>query len=214
VAVGCWLVMGQEILEGVQKAKVRAHVAISVSAPGRHSGMLLAGIQVLERLLDPGQEHAGVTGCGGFLDTLLVSVHYSSMFLLGSPKPEGSICDWKHPVEYGYKYGYAVTEEYQNHCPGGRIMENQCSIAEAKNKLPSIIHAVEKGFPVKLTRYGRAVAVLLSIKEYERLSLRSEGFWRALESFRGLMEKEDVPIDGGDFEGLRDGSHGREVELS
>ena len=97
---------------------------------------------------------------------------------------------------------------------GGKVMEDQCSIAEAKNKLPSIIHAVEKGLPVKLTRHGRAVAVLVSIKQYERLSLRKEGFWCALESFRSLMEKEDVRIDEVDFEGLRDVSRGREVDLS
>jgi antitoxin Phd len=93
-------------------------------------------------------------------------------------------------------------------------MEDQWSIAEAKNKLPSIIHAVEKGLPVKLTRHGRAVAVLLSIKQYEKLSLGKEGFWCALESFRRLMKEEDVLIDEVDFEGLRDSSRGREVELS
>ena len=93
-------------------------------------------------------------------------------------------------------------------------MENQYSIAEAKNKLPSIIHSVEKGPPVKLTRRGRLVAVLLSIQEYERLSQKKEGFWRALKAFRQLAEKEGVEISNADFEGLRDYSPGREVDWS
>jgi antitoxin Phd len=97
---------------------------------------------------------------------------------------------------------------------GGAIVEAQYSIAEAKNKLPSIIHAVEKGAPVKLTRHGRPVAVMLSITQYERLSREKEGYWCALTSFRKLLEKEDIQISGADFERLRDASRGRDVELT
>ena len=93
-------------------------------------------------------------------------------------------------------------------------MENQYSIAEAKNKLPSIIHSVEKGPSVKLTRRGRPVAVLLSIKEYERLRQKKEGFWRDLKAFRKLAEKEGIEISDADFKGLRDYSPGREVDWS
>lgn len=91
-------------------------------------------------------------------------------------------------------------------------MENQYSIAEAKNKLPSIIHSVEKGPSVKLTRHGKPVAVLLSIQEYERLSLKKKEFWRALKIFRKLMEKENIVISNADFKRLRDSSPGREVD--
>jgi antitoxin Phd len=93
-------------------------------------------------------------------------------------------------------------------------METQYTIAEAKNKLPSIIHSVEKGPPVKLTRYGRTVAVLLSINQFEKLSRGTEGYWEALESFRNRMKGEDIRIADSDFEGLRDDSSGREVELT
>jgi prevent-host-death family protein len=41
-------------------------------------------------------------------------------------------------------------------------MTRQVSIAEAKNRLPAIVHQVEKGSGVQLTRYGKPVAVLLS----------------------------------------------------
>ena len=93
-------------------------------------------------------------------------------------------------------------------------MEKQYSIAEAKNKLPSIIHSVEKGPSVRLTRRGRPVAVLLSIQEYEYLNRKKEGFWRALKAFRRQTEQEGIEISNADFKGLRDNSAGREVDWS
>ena len=93
-------------------------------------------------------------------------------------------------------------------------MEEQYTIADAKNKLPSLIHSVETGQAVKLTRHGRPVAVLLSIKDYQRLNRKREGYWSALNSLRKHMEKEGVAVTGEEFEGVRDNSSGREVDLS
>jgi antitoxin Phd len=93
-------------------------------------------------------------------------------------------------------------------------VEAQYTIAQAKNKLPSIIHSVEKGAPVTLTRHGRPVAVLLSIRQYEGLRREKVGYWDALKSLRNLMEVEDIQVSDADFEGLRDDSHGRNVELT
>ena len=92
-------------------------------------------------------------------------------------------------------------------------MQKQFSISEAKNKLPTIIHYVEKGPSVELTRRGIPVAVLLSIQEYERLSRKYTGFWSAVSEFRRKVEDEGVEISDKDFDGLRDLSTGREVEL-
>ncbi|MGD9974788.1 MAG: type II toxin-antitoxin system Phd/YefM family antitoxin [Desulfatirhabdiaceae bacterium] len=90
-------------------------------------------------------------------------------------------------------------------------MENQFTISEAKNKFTAIIHCIEKGPSVKITRRGRPVAVLLSMKEYEVLCQNRIKFWDALEAFR---EKNlDVEISNPDFENLRDRSSGREVNL-
>lgn len=91
-------------------------------------------------------------------------------------------------------------------------MQEEFSIVEAKNKLPSIIHYVEKGPYIKLTRRGKAVAVLLSIKEYERLSHGNSGFWEALSVFRRNIKDKDIDISDKDFEGLRDHDAGRKVE--
>jgi antitoxin (DNA-binding transcriptional repressor) of toxin-antitoxin stability system len=45
----------------------------------------------------------------------------------------------------------------------GSPMEKRFTISEAKNNLPAIVHSVETGPSVKLTRRGRPVAVLLLI---------------------------------------------------
>ena len=92
-------------------------------------------------------------------------------------------------------------------------MQKQFSIAEAKDKLPKIIHYVEKGPYVELTRRGKPVAVLLSIQEYEQLSRKYTGFWNALSQFRQKVQTEKIKISDRDFKGLRDLSSGREVEL-
>lgn len=93
-------------------------------------------------------------------------------------------------------------------------MEDRYSIADAKNKLPSIIHSVETGRAVKLIRHGKPVAVLLSIKEYQRLNRKREGYWTALTAFRKEMEKEKLLLTGEEFEHTRDYFSGREVDFS
>ncbi len=92
-------------------------------------------------------------------------------------------------------------------------MQKQFSIAEAKNRLPNIIHNVEKGPHVELTRRGKPVAMLLSIQEYERLSRKYTGFWSAISEFRRKFKDEGIDISESDFKGLRDLSFGREIEL-
>ena len=90
-------------------------------------------------------------------------------------------------------------------------MEKQYTISEAKNRLPSIVHSVERGPSVKLTRRGRPVAILLSIKEYEKLLHKNVGFWNALTNFR--KQAGELGISENDFKGIRDCSSGRTVDL-
>lgn len=93
-------------------------------------------------------------------------------------------------------------------------MEDQYTISEAKNRLPALIHSLDKGPIVKLTRHGRPVAVLLSIQEYERLIQQKEGFWTALKAFRRKVSIEEIEISSKDFDGLRDDFPGRTFEWS
>lgn len=95
-----------------------------------------------------------------------------------------------------------------------KVLQKEFSIAEAKSKLPAIIHSVEDGPAVKLTRHGKPVAVLLSIRDYEMLCPKKEGFRDALMEFRKKIEKEKIEITDSDFEELRDTSPGRKIELS
>lgn len=88
-------------------------------------------------------------------------------------------------------------------------MQKEFSIAEAKERLPSLIHGVEAGSPVTLTRHGKPVAVLLSLQHFERLQKKKEGFWIALSAFRRVVEKAEVEISDADFDSLRDRSSGR-----
>jgi antitoxin Phd len=90
-------------------------------------------------------------------------------------------------------------------------VDKQYSIAQARDRLPGIIHDVERGSAVELTRRGKPVAVILSVQDYRRLSSGRIGFWNAFERLRDSPEFE--PIDPDTFEGLRDRSPGRPVDL-
>jgi prevent-host-death family protein len=91
-------------------------------------------------------------------------------------------------------------------------MPREFSIAEARNQLPALVHAVESGPPVRLTRRGKPVAVLISVAEYERLHPRSPSLWQAIVAFRQRTDLTDLDVDE-IFGAVRDPSPGRTVEL-
>jgi len=69
------------------------------------------------------------------------------------------------------------------------------SIADARAQLPKIIHAVETGDVTQLTRRGKPVAALLSLKEYETLlSYGRGGLIHAFRAFQALQ-----PVEGKDI---------------
>ena len=91
-------------------------------------------------------------------------------------------------------------------------MPRDISIAQARDRLPALVHEVEEGEPVRLTRRGKPVAVLLSLREYERLGARRPDLWEAIESFRRQADLRELDVDS-IFAGVRDRSAGREVDL-
>ncbi len=91
-------------------------------------------------------------------------------------------------------------------------MPRDISIAEARDKLPALVHSVEEGPAVRLTRRGKPVAVLVSLEEYERHRPRRPDLWRAIQAFREGTDLRDLAVDE-IFLGVRDPSHGRDVEL-
>lgn len=88
---------------------------------------------------------------------------------------------------------------------------NRCSIAEARNHLPSLVHQAEAGQPVELTRRGRPVAALVSLEDYRRMQESSPGFWAALQRFRAEVDLDDLDVDA-IYAGTRDRSPGREID--
>ncbi len=92
-----------------------------------------------------------------------------------------------------------------------RNMEHY-SIADARGNLPSIVHEVEDGLPVTLTRRGKPVAMIISIAEYQRLAQGKQDLWEMLERFRSTAYLDDLDIDEA-FSSVRDRSSGREVTL-
>lgn len=92
-------------------------------------------------------------------------------------------------------------------------MPKQYSIAEAKNRLPSIVHDVEAGPMVELTRRGKAVAVLMSLREYEKITRKKTGFWDAMVKFRKEMAMDIADVSDADFASLRDIGPGRDAEI-
>jgi prevent-host-death family protein len=89
-------------------------------------------------------------------------------------------------------------------------MTRRYSIAEARHNLAAIVHELEQAQRIELTRRGTAVAVLLSIHEYEQLTSKREHFWNAYVAFRTEHQLDDTEVDTL-LDNVRDRSEGREV---
>ena len=86
------------------------------------------------------------------------------------------------------------------------------SITEAKNKLTQIVHEVENGEPIELTRHGVPAAVLLSFGRYMELTEKFSSFSLLLQNFREV-EAEYLLENDKFFSGLRGHETGRQVDL-
>jgi prevent-host-death family protein len=73
----------------------------------------------------------------------------------------------------------------------GSNLVKQTSIAEARDHLASLVHDVEDGAPVEITRRGRPVAVLVAYHEYQRLLGEGPSFWDAMLAYRRSCQLED-----------------------
>jgi prevent-host-death family protein len=93
----------------------------------------------------------------------------------------------------------------------------EASIREAKSSLTSLLREVERGRAVRLTRRGKGVAVLLSEREYERLSKAKRperDFLRFLAGWRREVIAKGLPfLSDDELAGLRDRSPGRDSTL-
>ena len=87
------------------------------------------------------------------------------------------------------------------------------SIADARSNLPSIVHQAEAGVEVEITRRGRAVAVMVSPGQLERLRGERPRFSDAYRVFLNRHSLREVGIKGDAFRSVRGKSAGRKVLL-
>lgn len=83
------------------------------------------------------------------------------------------------------------------------------ALHEAKNSLTRIVHEVEGGRTVELTRHGKPVAVLLGVEEYRRLCREEAGLAASLRRFYENWGGDEQGEDP--FAGLREDDPGRDV---
>ena len=88
-------------------------------------------------------------------------------------------------------------------------MENLYSVAYARDNLARLLHEAEEGTLVKITRRGKPVAVVLSVRDYERLR-SSPGLLSAYEKWRNAWGDD---IEEFSADGLRDTGAGRDVQF-
>ena len=93
-----------------------------------------------------------------------------------------------------------------------KAMTKQYSISQARNSLPSLVHAVEDGAYVELTRRGRPVAALVSIADYRRLTGKRPDLWSAIERFRAETDLDELDVER-ILDGVQDRSPGPEPEI-
>jgi prevent-host-death family protein len=86
------------------------------------------------------------------------------------------------------------------------------SIVEARNHFTALLRDAETSSAIEITRHGEPVAVIISWQEYQRLSAPKD-FWETYNSFRQVFDFATLAIEPEIFEGLRDSSSGREVDL-
>ena len=91
-------------------------------------------------------------------------------------------------------------------------MEQEFSIAEAKNQLPELVRKAEKGKPIRLTRRGKPVAVLLSDRDYQSLQEKKGDLWAAIKRFRAKADYKGVELTDDEIDSWRDRSMGRDFK--
>ncbi len=91
-------------------------------------------------------------------------------------------------------------------------MLKRYSVAEARQQFSELLRRAERGRVLEITRRGRPVAVLVSAKEYAKLTGERASFRDAVANFRARVGEQDLLPDEA-FKDLRDESAGRDVAV-
>lgn len=92
-------------------------------------------------------------------------------------------------------------------------MPRRYTIAEARSRLPAIIDEAEAGADVELTRRGEPVAVVVSLREFERLRGKRRYFADAYREFLETHSLEEIAVEHDFANSTRDRTSGRKVIL-
>ncbi|MFN0207691.1 MAG: type II toxin-antitoxin system Phd/YefM family antitoxin [Planctomycetota bacterium] len=92
-------------------------------------------------------------------------------------------------------------------------MAKQYTISEARANFPTVVDEAESGRQIALTRRGKAVAMVISIHEYERLAGTQASFGEAYKNFLTKFSLDEVGVDPDYFSSVRESSDGRKVSL-
>jgi prevent-host-death family protein len=92
-------------------------------------------------------------------------------------------------------------------------MSRRYSIADARTSLPTIIDQAEAGERVELTRRGKPVAVIVSLREFERMRGDRPRFGEAYKRFLDNHSLAEVGLDDDFAATTRDRRPGRKVSL-
>jgi prevent-host-death family protein len=92
-------------------------------------------------------------------------------------------------------------------------MPQRYSISDARTSLPAIVDEAEAGRQIELTRRGRPVAVLVSLREFERLRGERVAFADAYKAFLKRYSPAEVGLDADFAESVRETGRGRAVSL-
>lgn len=85
------------------------------------------------------------------------------------------------------------------------------TIAEAKNNLSQLIHQLEAGAAIHLTRYGKPVAVMMSETQYQNLIVPNKSLNSAILNWRHQLDNSmDIGLCDNELQALRKDSIGRE----
>ena len=83
------------------------------------------------------------------------------------------------------------------------------TISHLKNHLPEIVHNVEKGEDIQITRHGKPVAVIISLERYNHAFSSGAGIFSALQQWRTMYPEADGFTDS-ELENM----HNREPHIS
>ena len=92
-------------------------------------------------------------------------------------------------------------------------MSHRYSIAEARTSLPTIVDQAEAGLTVELTRRGKPVAVVVSLREFERSRTDRARFGEVYRAFLDTHDLKDIGLEPDFVTSLRTKDVGRKVSL-